>query len=384
MMDFNGVCAALNALSTRGMDFGLERTRKLLNGLGSPDKKLKIIHIAGSNGKGSTAEFMTEILLAAGKTVGTFTSPAVFGYLCEFRINGAEIDKSLFVKAFEKALKLGSDATRFEVETAGALYAFWLAGCEYAVLECGLGGKYDATNAVAGKEIALITSVSLEHTSVLGNTVRDICAHKAGIIKDCPVVVCAYQNAEARAYFERLGAVFAEKYVGDITAAGCLQPYNAGLAAAAARILKIDENAIYSGVKRANPVGRVQIFSRLGVTYILDGAHNPAAFTPLCGELEKYKKSDVTVIYGCLGDKDINGNLAALATVAGQVTAVECDSPRALPLDETVRACKQYFCKVTTAAGVAQALESAKTATVAVCGSFTLLKEAKEWIEKGL
>ncbi len=121
MMDFNDVCAALNALSTRGMDFGLERTRKLLNGLGSPDKKLKIIHIAGSNGKGSTAEFMTEILLAAGKTVGTFTSPAVFGYLCEFRINGAEIEKSLFVKAFEKALKLGSDATRFEVETAGGL-----------------------------------------------------------------------------------------------------------------------------------------------------------------------------------------------------------------------------------------------------------------------
>lgn len=383
MMDYNGVCAALDALSPRGMDFGLERTRKLLQGLENPDKKLKIIHIAGTNGKGSTAEFITQILLAAGKSVGTFTSPAVYGYLGEFRVNGGEISKELFAEALEKTLALADGATRFEVETAGALYAFVLAGCEYAVVECGLGGAYDATNAISQKEVALITSISLEHTAVLGNTVEEICAHKAGIINNCPAVVSSYQCEKARAYFEKLGVNFAGKYEGEITAEGCLQPYNAGLAAAAARLLKIDETAIYSGVKRALPRGRLQVFKR-GATYILDGAHNPAAFVPLCGFLEKFGKKDITVIYGCLGDKDINGNLKALSEVCERIVAVECKSPRALPLDKTVRACEKYFKFVTAAKSVSAALDGAETSVAAVCGSFTLLEEAREWIEKGL
>ena len=385
MTDFNAVCAALDALSTRGMDFGLQRTRRLLDGLSRPDEKLRIIHISGSNGKGSVACFMTEILLAAGKSVGTFTSPAVYDYFAQYKINGKTIGKELFAEAFGAALARNAavGGTRFEVETAGALYAFALAGCEYAVVECGLGGTYDATNAICKKEIALVSSVSLEHTAVLGKTLEEICAHKAGIIKNCPAVVSSYQSGGTRAYFERLGVVFAEKYAGEICAEGCLQPYNAGLAATAARILKIDENAIYSGVKRAKPEGRLEVLGREKV-YVLDGAHNPAAFEPLCGFLKKYDKQSVTVIYGCLGDKDTDGNLGALSRVAGAVIAVECKSPRAMPLNDILSSCRKYFVSVGAADGVADALDLAATPVVAVCGSFTLLKEAKEWIERGL
>ena len=158
-MTYDEVLSTVFSLSGRGMDFGTERTRKILNALDCPDKKLKIIHIAGTNGKGSVAEYITRILIAAGKKVGTFTSPAVFDYLEQFRINGEPIDKELYARAFGQAAKCANGATQFEVETAGALYAFALAGCEYAVVECGLGGTYDATNAIFRKEVAVIASI---------------------------------------------------------------------------------------------------------------------------------------------------------------------------------------------------------------------------------
>lgn len=384
MTDFYTVCAALDALSKRGMDFGLERTRRLLDGLSSPDEKLKIIHIAGSNGKGSVAEFMTQILIAAGKRVGTFTSPAVYSYLGQFRIDGREIDKKLFTEAFKAVLSVADGATRFEAEAAGALYAFYLAGCEYAVVECGLGGRYDATNAIKKKEIALITSVSLEHTAVLGSTIEQICAHKAGIIKDCPALVSAYQCDAAREYFGKLGLSFAKSYDGEIRARGYLQPYNAGLAAEAARILKIDENAIYSGVKRAQPEGRLDFFEVGKVTYILDGAHNPAAFLPLNELLNERDYGPITFIFGCLADKDIDGNLTAITGFSDDIIAVKCPGPRARSLGDTEKACRKYFKNVKTAQSVEEALDTANARTVVVCGSFTLLKGAKEWIEKGL
>lgn len=381
-MDYNGVLSALDGLSKRGMNFGLERTRALLDGLGSPDKKLKIIHIAGTNGKGSTAEYITKILISAGRRVGTFTSPQVYGYFSQFRIDGKNISKELFTDGFSKALDLSQTpyggATRFEAETAAALFCFYLAGCEYAVVECGLGGRYDATNAVLNKEIALITSISLEHTAVLGNDILSICNHKAGIIKNCPAIVSGCVKGEARKYFESIGASFADKFLGIKCEA---QAYNAGLAAAAARALKIDENAIYSGVNSAKPEGRGQIIKK-GATYILDGAHNPEAFSPLCEYLEDIEKKNLTVIFGCLADKDIGGNLTALSRVADRIIAVECPSPRALPLEKTAEECRKYFKYVASANSVSEALNMTDTAFVAVCGSFTLLKEALSWIEK--
>lgn len=401
VMNYSQVLQGLEKLSVRGMDFGLERTRALLDGLGAPDKKLKIIHIAGSNGKGSVAEYLTQILLCADKTVGTFTSPAVYDYLEQFRINGQNIGENLFAEAFGAALAVAEgldNATRFEVETAGTLYAFALAGCEYAVVECGLGGLYDATNAVLNKEIAVITSVSLEHTAILGNDILSVCRHKAGIIKNCPAVVSALQTEETKAYMRGKGAVIADKPLEIVKTdlsgqifiyggfgfftqmAGTAQPYNAATAIEAARLLKISENAIYSGVKAAKLNGRLEVIKAKGNTYILDGAHNPASFVPLAGFLENIGGAEVAV-FGSLSDKDIDRNILTIKPYINKIYAVTPDSPRAMDAGKIKATCAKYNIPAEIFESVAEALEKAQ-GTVVMCGTFTILKEAKKWIEK--
>lgn len=385
---------------------GTAVTRKILDNLGSPDDALKIIHIAGTNGKGSTAEFFTQILVAAGKRVGTFTSPAVYDFYDQFRIDGKPLDGAVAEKYFEKAQSVseGLDPTDFEIQTAGILLAFKEQGCEYAVIECGMGGLNDATNAVNKKELAVITSISLEHTEYLGKTIEEICAQKAGIIKNnCPAIINAFQPYEsAKNYFENIGGYFANRitYVHGENlreyqntfwycdkeygiSVGCKeQVYNAATAIEGAKLLGLSEEAIKKGVKCAKPDGRVETFKALGRKYVLDGAHNPAAFALLCDFLKGVPRLEITIIFGCLKDKDIDGNLAALSGLAQRIIAVKCPSPRRLSLEETEKRCRKYFRNVSTAQGVADALNKAYTKTVVVCGSFTLLKEAKEWIEK--
>lgn len=394
-----GAAEKLGALRARGMKFGTQTTRALLDGLGSPDGALKIVHIAGTNGKGSVAEFVTQILLAAGKRVGTFTSPEVYGYNEMFRVDGKPLSDEVLSGYISGATAVaeGTEATSFEVETAAALYAFFREGCEYAVLECGMGGKDDATNAVRRKEVAIITSVSLEHTAYLGRTVREICEKKAGIVKNCPLIVHPSQSEEGMAFLRAVaGAIVAKEpcraadnaffYEGkrfEIRAIGGQQPANAACAIEAARVLKIDESAIYEGVKRALPAGRLQLFRKAGRLYLLDGAHNPAAFVPLASLLQEGNlPEEKTVVFGCLSDKDIDGCLAAIAGCARRVVAVTPPSPRAMEKVKMLAACRKFFPEVGEAASVSAALDGADSSLVVVCGSFTILKEAKQWIEQ--
>ena len=382
-MTYNDVLSAVFSLSGRGMDFGTERTRRLLDALDCPDKKLKIIHIAGTNGKGSVAEYITQILIAAGKKVGTFTSPAVFDYLEQFRVDGKPIEKELYAHAFGRAFECADGATQFEVETAGALYAFALAGCEYAVVECGLGGTYDATNAISAKEVAVITSIGLEHTAILGDTLADICKHKSGIIKNCPAVVSGYNPAEVAEYFKNSGARVAGRYENP-PMYGEAQKYNAGLAIEVAKLLKIDETSIYIGVNRAKLGGRCEILTaKDGTKYILDGAHNPAAFEPL-KELVYGQFGYAYVIFGSLSDKKVCRNLAIIKQFATKIALVPCPSARNISMEELKKECKCVGIYADEEESVTAALESAQGETVVVCGSFTILKEAKEWIEKRL
>lgn len=377
---------------------GTAVTRGILNNLGSPDDALKIIHIAGTNGKGSTAEFFTRILIAAGKKVGTFTSPAVYDFYDQFRIDGEPLPEQIAESYFSRALNAsrGLDPTDFEIQTAGILLAFKEEGCEYAVLECGMGGLNDATNAVNKKELAVITSLSLEHTEYLGDTIEEICAQKAGIIKNCPVVVNDLQPfGAARQYFKNRGGVFAGGIIcgngrifkyGGIEYELCLDnaylPYNAATAIEGAKLLGISQAAILEGVKNTRPAGRVEEFNAGGKTYILDGGHNVCALEPLRAHLLRLNSKEVTLIFSCLKGKDIDGNLDMLAGLAENIIAVKCESPRARSVEETAEACKKYFGNVSTAQSVSEALENAYNKTVVVCGSFTLLKEAREWIEK--
>lgn len=401
----NDTVGKMKELAKAGSKFGLERVRALLDALGSPDGRLKIVHIAGTNGKGSTAAYISHILRYAGKRVGTFTSPWVYSYNEQFAVDCQPLESgklnAYLSEADGAADRLGGTATAFERETAAALYAFLREGCEYAVVECGLGGRDDATNAVNKKEVAVITSVSLEHTAVLGSTITEICRAKSGIIKDCPAVVSALQAEEGRAFFENNlsgKVIFAgeglkvEKSSQDgqsfsyggksyhIRLLGKEQCYNAACAIEACKVLGIDGKAIERGLEETNLAGRVEIITKRNAVYILDGSHNPASFSPLVGVLGGME-GEKTLVYGCLSDKDVRAAAEILSPHFKCAHLVSPDSYRAMRADRIAAAFDGKI-KITAEENVGLALEKAGGGIVVVCGSFTLLKEAKQWIEK--
>jgi dihydrofolate synthase/folylpolyglutamate synthase len=387
----------------KGSKFGLDRTRNLLNSLGSPDDSLKIIHVAGSNGKGSLCEYISHILFAAGKKVGTFTSPEVYCYEEKFKVNcnnlSTEKLKTYLTFAYNKAQQMGDKPTAFEIETATALYAFKSEGCEYAVVECGMGGLMDSTNAINKKEVAAISSVSLEHTAVLGKTITEICRQKAGIIKNCPAVVSAFQSDEGKEYFSKLNVKFAGEniktlktsldcqeflYDGEtykINMLGTAQTYNAAVAIEVARILNIDQKFIKQGLSKAILLGRMERITCGNTTYLLDGSHNPASFAPLL-ECVKNAQKDRVLVFGCLSDKDVNSAASLLSETFEKAYVFAPPSYRAMDEKLIYSTFKKYIKDTTLCSCVSDALQKAKGGLVVVCGSFTLLKEAKEWIEK--
>lgn len=399
----NGIIERVKAEERLGSKFGIERTQALLDGCGRPDEKLKIIHVAGTNGKGSVCEYLSRIITASGARAGVFTSPEVFSFNEKFKINGepANDEKiSLYIQRITRlSLGMPDRPSSFEIQTAAALLMFAEEGCEYAVVECGLGGLNDATNAISRKLLAVIASVSLEHTAVLGDTVGEICAQKAGIIKNCPVVAPCNLPSEAYEYLSRYDAVFAgdglkilnrDEYgqtfsyrgeIYEIKMHGDAQAYNAAVAIECAKLLNFPSEAVKRGLKEAELAGRVQIIKSRGRTYLLDGSHNPESFTPLLQTLELFagKKS---LVFGCLSDKDVNSAASRLAGVFDEVILVVPDSYRAMEIDKMQAAFSPRAARTETAACVAEALRAAQYQSVAVCGTFTILKEAEEWIEK--
>ncbi len=392
---FSVVKKMLSLRGGRGMDFGVERTRRLLDYLGAPDCRLKIIHIAGSNGKGAISQYISHILCAAGKKTGSFSTPEIYSYFDQYEIDCKTAEIAPWLKKAYKAGKALS-ATEFEISFCAAMLAFADAGCEYAVVECGLGGRTDATNAVLKKRVAIISSVSLEHTAILGSTVPEICAQKQGIANGCPEVVSALQTSEGRAYFSRFSPVFAGDgiqilssgldgqsfvYKGEtyrLCAAGDVQPYNAACAIEAAEILNIDGESIKAGLFAARLKGRIEVIKKDRV-YILDGGHNPAAVKPLVNLL---KGCGADIVYGCLSDKDIDGVVSQLAPIARNIYAVQPPSARAMDGEKIYSACLKYNKNTYREKSVRAALGKSRGKVCAVCGSFTLLKEAKKWIEK--
>ena len=350
-----------------GIKPGLTNIRNLCGKIDDVQNKLDIIHIAGTNGKGSVAAFLTSIFEKCGIKVGRYTSPAVFEYRERFYVSNSEdktINKSdsfiseddftkeisFIAEKVDELINEGKDApTAFEIETALAFDYFYKSGCEIVILECGMGGRMDATNIIMRPVLTILTKISMDHMNFLGESITDIANEKAGIIKYGVPIVSAPQDEEVRKVLEkkakdRFNAVsYADEYDGDIGLLGSFQRENAGIAFEAAGIVlagilgndilnmknEIDLK-IREGIKEAIHPGRFQRIETKRDIYI-DGAHNEDAIKKLCKSVGMYfTKRPVIIIIGVLSDKEHKKMCDMLLNVASSIFAVAPNNKRAL------------------------------------------------------
>ena len=298
---------------------GLDRIRELLDRLGRPQDRLKFVHVAGTNGKGSTCAYLASILQAAGLRTGLFTSPYLITFEERIRVDGANItldeltEATLLVKGQAEAM--ADHPTEFELMTAVALVHFVRRGCDIVVLEVGLGGRLDSTNAIDAPEAAVIARIGLDHTKLLGTTLAAIAGEKAGIVKPGSAVVSWPQDAEAMAVVEQ--------------------------AVAAAGDTLTDDDAVRQGVAGAAWPGRFEIV-RAGEgepTVVVDGGHNPQGARALVDSLaDVFPGRKPVFIMGVLEDKDYPAMLETVMPLVGGFVAVTPDNPRALSADRLARA----------------------------------------------
>lgn len=360
----------INSLSKFGIRPGLERIQVLLEMLSFPQKNLKFVHVAGTNGKGSVCTFVASILKSAGLKTGLFISPFVLDFREQFQIDGTMISEKDFVDVFEyimpfvkKMPKNGINLTQFELITAIAIFWFWRKNCDIVVLETGLGGRLDATNVVKNVICSVITSISYDHTNVLGESIFQIAAEKAGILKQNgtlvlyptqdPQALCTINETAARLKNKVLipdltsltnvkstianGTSF--EYMGDafkINLLGLHQVFNAITAITVADELyhyggfKISPQAVKDGLFRAVFPARFEVLSREPFV-ILDGAHNPGGASVLADSLNLYLgKRRIIAIVGMLKDKDICDVLEIISPHVAEFIVVQPDNPRAM------------------------------------------------------
>jgi dihydrofolate synthase/folylpolyglutamate synthase len=393
----------LQSLQPLAMRFGLERMVRALDALRHPERSFPILHVAGTNGKGSTCAMAAAALRAAGYKVGLYTSPHLVRFGERIQVDGQELDDASLARCIDTVRRAcpwhesegeGERLTYFEFATLVALLHFAEQQVTAAVLEVGLGGRFDATNAVTPR-VTAVTHIGLDHVQLLGNTVGEIAREKAGIFKPgVPAVVAGDQPAEAmavlRAEAERRGAPFsvapAHYYPGAMSLRGPHQSGNAALAAAALRLLDqcgvpVPPAAIEAGIAGARWPGRLEEVG--GV--LLDGAHNPDGAAALARALAAlYPGRPVELVFGVLADKDHRGILQQLS---GQVRALHLiapATPRARPPESYRGLAQELFPMVHIHAGCAEAIDCARQAAAAgqalvcVAGSLYLVGEARQ------
>lgn len=392
--------------------------------LHNPQDKVKFIQIAGTNGKGSTAAYLTSILSEAGIKVGRYTSPAVFSSTEQYYACGSCISEEDYAlgmtEVSQAAARLqGETPTAFEQETALAFWYFAKKGCELAIVEAGLGGDMDATNIVTTTVCSILTSISMDHCRILGNKISEIAAHKAGIIKPGAPVVCIEQEEaamepireaakrvdvplfevrrdEIRQVFsdKRESIVFFKNYENlHLKMLGTYQPENAALAVQAAKVLQknypITTKAIYDGIEKTSWDGRFEMHTG-SPDIILDGAHNPDGIKRLRESVNRfYGAMPVCYVCGVLADKDYEKEIGILFGRASEVLTVTPPSPRAMKSTDLKNAIKKRFpdLKVTAFEGedtIEQAMEAAilQKNPIVVCGTLTILARARAWMEQ--
>ena len=362
----------IHSVCWKGSVPGLGRTQALLEKMGNPEKKLKFVHIAGTNGKGSTAAMTASILRKAGYRTGLYTSPYIYRFHERMQVDGMEItDEELtavteYVKPLAQSLK--ETPTEFELVCCIAFEYFVRKGCDIVVLEVGMGGAFDATNVIETPEVAVITNIGLDHTEVLGDTLEKIAQTKSGIFKDnghavvyrgTPSVeavferVCAERNtALVKADFASLklkkhsldGQVFD---CGDrkdlvLPLLGDHQLHNASVVLSVADTLKqigwnISEQNIRDGLRDVQWPGRFDIVSRSPL-FIIDGGHNPQCIEALVKNIEDYLKDrKVIAITGVLADKDYADMYVPVMPYIHKFVCITPPNPRKLEAMELAK-----------------------------------------------
>jgi len=405
-----------------GIKLGLETIQAMLDGLGSPHRGFQAIHIAGTNGKGSVAAYLSAIIQSAGYATGLYTSPHLTRFNERIRVNGQDIQDEDVVNAYQAAAQSADTArepTFFELTTAMAFYIFAQKGVQWAIIETGMGGRLDATNVIM-PAISVITNISREHQQYLGNDIAQIAYEKAGIIKpDTPVVIGAMaapanaviqdvaQSCHAPLY--RSGIDFHARrhadggfdYIGinnqwrhlNLNLIGEHQFHNAGLALAAcdvlvSRGLNVNQTAVADGLRHTRWPGRLeQISSQPPV--LLDGAHNLAAAQVLRAYLRAHlSHRSLILVIGILDDKPYLKILDTLLPLASRVIITQAQIDRAVPAEKLGRqarmrhACVDIFPRVADA--VAHALEIAGAQDViCIAGSLYVVGEARAMLASG-
>lgn len=410
--------------SQKGIVLGLDTMRHLMAKLNNPQDKVKFIQIAGTNGKGSTAAYLTSILSEAGIKVGRYTSPAVFSSTEQYFACGSCISESEYAKGMtavaEAAASLdGETPTAFEQETALAFWYFAKKGCELAILEAGLGGDMDATNIVTTTVCSIITSISMDHCRILGNKISEIAAHKAGIIKPGAPVICIEQKEDAmepiraaakaadtplyEVHRDEVRQIFSDKRESivffrefenlHLKMLGSYQPENAALAVQAASVLSrsypIEKKHIYDGIEKTRWGGRFELHSG-SPDIILDGAHNPDGIRRLRESVNQmFGAVPICYVCGVLADKDYEKEIEILFGRASNVFTVTPPSPRAMKSTDLKAAIKKRFSQLKVTSfdsedGIEKAMEAAVSQNnpVVVCGTLTILARVKEWMKR--
>lgn len=426
-MTYEEALGKISSLLRFGMKPGLERVEKLLELLGNPQDKLKFVHVAGTNGKGSTCALISTVLKKSLYKTGLYTSPYVTDFCERMQINGIMISHEELTAMVEKTFPLVEQMaaneeiiTEFEFITALAMQWFAQSGCDIVVLEVGLGGRLDATNIIKTPLVSVITSISLDHTAVLGNTVELIANEKCGIIKENGITVCyPDQKPEALAIIRGVAAARNNRFIladmnsvttlsMNITGTGLEyndllvslpfigehQVKNAVTALAAIEVLKsqgynIADHSIEAGFSSASLPARLEILSYEPLV-LLDGAHNPDGTAALAAAVKKYLNGKkIVAIMGMLADKDATTATKNLEGLFTHVITLAPSNPRAMSAKDLAAHWKDLGTSAEPMTDVDAALKKAlgllgADGALLICGSLYLAGEVRPRVLKML
>lgn len=420
-MEYSSVLDKIHSLNKFGSRPGLDRINMLLEKMGNPQKSLEFLHVAGTNGKGSVCAVASSVLRASGYKTGLFISPFITDFCERIQIDNKPIPKSDLCEIAQYVFSLVDELnkediiiTEFEFVTAVAFEYFKREGCDIVVLEVGLGGRLDSTNTIDVPVCAVLTSIGLDHTDILGDTVGKIAKEKCGIIKKGARVVSSPQTIEAKLVIEETCKAFGNSLVFSdgaelninsqsiegtafvykntemtLRLLGGHQVENLKTALCALEQLsesgfdKITPTAVKEGVESAVNPARFEVLCKAPFV-IIDGAHNPDGMSTFSAAVKEFftKKKGVLVI-GMLGDKDSASSLEYIKDLFGDVYTVPVNNPRAMKSAEMAELAKRYFTSVTTCEDVEEAFLAAfektreKDTFMCVCGSLYLAGEIR-------